>query len=287
MNNKNNKTTKPLRNNTWLKILLAMIAFFVQFIFIGIVINPKQGEFNKIRIASLLTKICMIIIACILTKYIDKRNIDFLGIKFEKSRSLKLFGTGCLIVLVQLILIDGCAYLFNIVKNGSFNFSLQVLFMGILIFFIHTLFTGISEEMLFRGYILGNLLNKYSEFRAVIISAVLFTVIHVSSALKFIDYLDIFLMGIIFAYLYLLTKSLYLPIGVHFFSDFVQEEIFIVQDVADNPYAIMSFNLQDNLIINGANFGPKIEILFVITEIVMLIGIYLYRKRTITFNSRK
>lgn len=274
----NNESSKSLRNNTWLKIVLVIAAFFIQFIGIGIIFNPHQGEFIKIRIASFLTKICMIIIACIFAKYVDKRNLDFLGIKFERSRSLKLFGIGCLIVLVQLILIDSCAYFFKIVKNGSFNLSVQVIFMGILVFFIHTLFTGISEEMLFRGYILGNLLNKYSEFKAVIISSLLFTIVHVSSALKLVDYLDIFLMGIILAYLYVTTKSLYLPIGAHFFSDFIQEEIFSVQNVSDTPYAVMIFNSQDSLIINGINFGPKIEVLFVLTEIIVLIGIYLYRK---------
>ncbi|MBE6062634.1 MAG: CPBP family intramembrane metalloprotease [Clostridium butyricum] len=132
--------------------------------------------------------------------------------------------------------------------------------------------------MLFRGYILGNLLEKYNEFKAVIISSILFTLIHVSSVLKLVDYLDIFLMGIIFAYLYVITKSLYLSIGVHFFSDFVQEEIFMVQNSSSNPYSIISFNISNNLIIGGLDFGPKIEVLFVLTEIIILFFIYLYKK---------
>ena len=185
-----NEDSKPQHGNAWSKIILAMIAFFFQFIVIGITFNPHPNEFIKIRIASFLTKICIIIIACLFTKYIDKRRFDFLGIKFEKFRSLKLFGTGCLIVLIQLIFIDTCAYLFKFVEDSLFNFSAQSVLIGILIFFIHTLFTGISEEMLFRGYILGNLLEKYSEFKAIIISSILFTLIHVSSVLKFIDYLD-------------------------------------------------------------------------------------------------
>lgn len=282
----NSKNPKSLCNNTWLKIVLVMIAFFVQFIAIGIIFHPHQDEFIKTRIASFLTKICMIIIACVFTKYIDKRNLDFLGIKFEKSRSLKLFGIGCFIVLIQLILIDGCAYFFNIVKDGSYKFSSEVLLVGILVFFVHTLFTGISEEMLFRGYILGNLLDKYSEFKAVIISALLFTVVHVSSVMSLFGYLDIFLAGVVFAYLYVITKSLYLPIGAHFFSDFIQEEIFRVEDVAETQYAVMAFNSQDSLIINGINFGPKIEILFIITQIIILICIYLYRNRRLALNSQ-
>ena len=273
-----NEDSKPQHGNAWSKIILAMIAFFFQFIVIGITFNPHPNEFIKIRIASFLTKICIIIIACLFTKYIDKRRFDFLGIKFEKFRSLKLFGTGCLIVLIQLIFIDTCAYLFKFVEDSLFNFSAQSVLIGILIFFIHTLFTGISEEMLFRGYILGNLLEKYSEFKAIIISSILFTLIHVSSVLKFIDYLDIFLMGIIFAYLYTLTKSLYLPIGVHFFSDFIQEDLFTVQNVASNPYSIISFSTNNDLIIGGLNLGSKIEFLFVITEIIILCFIYFYKK---------
>lgn len=132
--------------------------------------------------------------------------------------------------------------------------------------------------MLFRGYILGNLLEKYSEFKAIIISSIVFTTVHVSSVLKLIDYIDIFLMGVIFAYFYVITKSLYLSIGLHFFSDFIQEEIFMVQNTSSNPYSLMGFNTSNNLILGSVNLGPKIEFLFVFTEIIILFFIYLYKK---------
>lgn len=156
-------------------------SFFIQFISIAIIFNPSEYEYIKIRIASFFTKIAIIIIAFLFTKYIDNRNLSFLGIKFKKRKSIKLFGIGCLIVLCQLIVIDTIAYSFKFIEDGYFNFSWEILYMGIFIFFIHTIFTGISEEMLFRGYILGNLLTKYNELKAVIISAILFTVIHISS----------------------------------------------------------------------------------------------------------
>lgn len=132
--------------------------------------------------------------------------------------------------------------------------------------------------MLFRGYILGNLLEKYSEFEAIIISSIVFTAVHVSSVLKSVDYIDIFLMGVIFAYFYVITKSLYLSIGLHFFSAFIQEEIFMVENTSSNPYSLMGFNTSNNLILGSVNLGPKIEFLFVITEIIILFFIYLYKK---------
>lgn len=87
-------------------------------------------------------------------------------------------------------------------------------------------------------------------------------------------------MGIIFAELFLISKSLYLPIGVHFLSDFIQEEIFRVIAVNENPYAVIKFNISNNIIINGSKLGSKIEILFVISEIIILIFIYFYRKNS-------
>lgn len=269
---------KSLNDKIWTKIILAVAAFFVQFIIIGIIFSPSEDEYIKIRIASFLTKIGTIIIAVLFTKYIDKKSLSFLGIKFEKNKSIKLFGIGCLISLCMLTFIDIIAYYFKFVEDGYFNFSGKILYMGIFVFFIHTLFTGISEEMLFRGYILGNLLAEYNEFKAVIISAALFTVIHISSVLKIIDYLDIFLMGIILAELFIISKSLYLPIAVHFLSDFIQEEIFMVEAVNSNPYAVMKFNIKNNLVINGSILGAKIEFLFVISEIIILIFIYFYKK---------
>ena len=266
------------KDKTGLKIFLSILAFFVSFIVIALTLRPEQNEFVKLRIANLLTKFYIIIIAFIFTKYIDKRDSDFLGIKFEKYRSLKLLLSGCLIVSLQLFFIDTCSYYLGFVEDGIISFSAKSIFIGIIVYLVHTFFTGLSEEMLFRGYILGNLLEKYSEFKAIIISSIVFTAIHVSSVLKLVDYIDIFLMGLILAYFYVITKSLYLSVGLHFFSDFIQEEIFMVQNTSSNPYSLMSFNTSNNLILGNVNLGPKIEFLFVITEIIILFFIYLYKK---------
>ena len=270
---------RTLNDMMWLKIILILAAFFIQFVTIAIIFNPSSDEYIKMRIANFLIKIIIIITTFVFTKYIDKRKLSFLGIKFEKNRSIKLFGIGCIIVLCQLTIIDTITYFLKFVEKGYFNFSFKILFMGIGIFAIHTIFTGISEEMLFRGYILGNLLTRYSEFKGVIISSILFTIIHVSSQQTIIDYLDIFLMGIILAELFLISGSLYLPIGVHFISDFIQEEIFRVIAVNENPYAVIKFNITNDVLINGSTIGSKIEILFVISEIIILMFIYNYNKK--------
>lgn len=113
---------KQLKDRIWLKIFLSILAFFIQFIAIGITFNPSSDQYFKIRAASFLTKIATIIIACIFTKCIDKRDFSFLGIKYEKNRSIKLFGIGCLISLLMLIFIDTTAYLFKFIEEGSLIF---------------------------------------------------------------------------------------------------------------------------------------------------------------------
>lgn len=273
-------------DKVWIKIISAEAAFVIAFVVIAIIFNPSPGEFLKIRTANFMTKKAMILIACIFTKYIDKRKLSFLGLDFEKDRSIRIFFIGCLIAAVQMLFIDSAAYISGFVSDGSFNFSIEIIFMGIGIFLVHTVITGISEEMLFRGYILGNLLTKYNETKAVIISAALFTIIHVSSHMTIVNYTDIFLMGIIFAELFLITKSLYMPIGVHFFFDFVQEEIFMIENVNENPYALIKFNVNNELFLGGRAVTSKIEILFVISEIVILIFIYLYKARLKADNNK-
>lgn len=68
----------------------------------------------------------------------------------------------------------------------------------------------ITEEIVFRGFVLRRLREKYRLGTAVVISSFLFAVVHFNK-----DFLGAFLMGIILAVLALRFSSLYAPMIVH------------------------------------------------------------------------
>lgn len=71
------------------------------------------------------------------------------------------------------------------------------------------------EEILFRGIILHGLLKNYSASISIAFSSLLFALIHGNVA----QGLGAFLMGLFMGWLYWKTKSLYLPIILHFINN--------------------------------------------------------------------
>lgn len=68
-----------------------------------------------------------------------------------------------------------------------------------------------AEEILFRGFILAGLISWLGEVRAAVISAALFAAAHIEIS----SMIPIFILGIILAWLYLRTRSLWPPIIAH------------------------------------------------------------------------
>lgn len=71
------------------------------------------------------------------------------------------------------------------------------------------------EEVLFRGIILHGLLKNYSAGLSIAFSSLLFAIIHGNIA----QGLGAFLMGLFMGWIYWKTKSLYLPIILHFINN--------------------------------------------------------------------
>lgn len=100
--------------------------------------------------------------------------------------------------------------------------------VGILEIMIIAAGTAITEEILFRGYILGKLLEKLRKLNANLVTALLFTLIHLPLLLVsysgdpvsiLVGLYVIFVSGLTFGFLYLHTKNLNSPILAHFINN--------------------------------------------------------------------
>ncbi|MCL1960119.1 MAG: CPBP family intramembrane metalloprotease [Spirochaetes bacterium] len=89
----------------------------------------------------------------------------------------------------------------------EYIFILAIINMGII--------PPITEELFFRGLILDGLKNNYSKRKAIIISALLFGLIHLNPWQAY----GAFIMGLIFAWICIETNSILLSIYMHFFNN--------------------------------------------------------------------
>lgn len=116
----------------------------------------------------------------------------------------------------------------NKVKYGDLSFApvIPVIGGGIILYIIISLATGISEEILGRGFIFKLFSHKYSIFLSAFFSSVFSVSIHIPVLLMRLNFqgitliiylISIFLLSMVNSYLYAQRKSLVLPILIHAF----------------------------------------------------------------------
>lgn len=101
----------------------------------------------------------------------------------------------------------------------NYNSSTEILYSGDLYIKIlaNAIFIPILEELIFRGIVCGQLSMWYGNRCGVIISAVLFGIMH----FNVIQFLYAFLMGLLLAYVYNSTKKLWVTSLAHGLTNFI------------------------------------------------------------------
>ncbi|GAA0079115.1 hypothetical protein UT300005_34940 [Clostridium sp. CTA-5] len=215
---------KPITNLEYDKISFYKSGFFkglliVLFFFIinGIISIPvfMLDELNggiysliKIILSIVVTSISILIMNKIFSYPTNTQNNKY---KFSKRNFIFI----ALLILGYRIFFDGnLSYLIDLIPEPEFlkdfeeSFNLDPIYMAFAVIIIAPL----QEEFLNRGIILNGLLKKYSNKVALIISALIFAIMH----LNFQQGINAFILGLFFGYIYIKTKSIYLTIFAHF-----------------------------------------------------------------------
>jgi len=136
---------------------------------------------------------------------------------------------------------------------------------------------AVSEEVVFRGYILKNMLARYSKWFSILFSSLLFAALHVWNLhFGIIGFINIFLGGVLLAIAYLRSNDLSIPIGLHFSWNLVQA-IFGFAVSGQQDTGVFSINYLDaNELLTGGAFGLEGSIMLIP---VILVAILLFAKK--------
>jgi len=217
--------------------------------------------------------VIVIILIWLFMKFIDKQPLIEIG--FQTQGRLKEINYGILFGLF--IMAFAFVFLSVIGEIVFLNYSLD--FNQILLSI--ALFIGVSffEEIIFRGYMLKNLLESFNPFVALLISSLFFSLIHASNPnVTSLGLCNIFLAGIFLGVSYVFTKNLWFPIALHFSWNFFQA-MFGFKVSGLDSYSIIEFMIPDNNMINGGEFGFESSILSIIVLFVGTIIIWNYFKK--------
>jgi len=144
-------------------------------------------------------------------------------------------------------------------------------------------FVAITEEVLCRGYILNNLMVSFNKYAALIISAVIFSLMHLANPnANSIGLLNIFLSGLLLGLPYILTKKLWFPIALHFSWNFFQGPVFGFNVSGMEISKLIETKYNTANIWNGGEFGFEGSLLSVILIALALVVIFfLFRNRRV------
>ncbi|MFC1851004.1 lysostaphin resistance A-like protein, partial [candidate division CSSED10-310 bacterium] len=140
--------------------------------------------------------------------------------------------------------------------------------------FTISIFAGFVEEIVTRGIIFRIIEESLGTWIALVISAALFGFMHLGNDNStMLSSIAISLeAGVLLATAYVLTRRLWLPIGIHFAWNFTQGGLFGVPVSGQNFEGLLQAEIIGPELLAGGEFGPEASIFAVF--IGLAVGIY-------------
>lgn len=238
--------------------------------------NANSQTSAQLFVTCFMGMVGTIAVVWLFTTKVDKKS--FANISFDKTNMVKdivlglamgfviiLSGFSILVLTHQLQFID--------IKFNALNLLYSV---GIFVF------VAVSEEVFTRGYILRNLAFSFNKYMALVVSALIFSLMHLANPnANLVGLSIIFLSGLVLGLPYLYTKNLWFPIALHFSWNFFQGPVFGFNVSGLNFYKLIETKYATANNWNGGEFGFEGSIVAVFFLLCALTAIYfLFRNRT-------
>ena len=218
-------------------------------------------------------------------RFLDKMSIESLGLKLSIQSLLDVLA-GITITLLQMGLIFLLMLQFGWSSFEGFAWEFDpfsVIMINTVLFLATFVLVAWSEELLSRGYHLQTIASGLNLFWGVVISSAIFGFLHLQNpGATWVSTAGIFLAGILFAYAYIRTKQLWLPMGMHLGWNFFEGVVFGFPVSGLDIYALTRITIHGPELWTGGAFGPEAGL--IVLPALLLGGwlIYLYTMRRTT-----
>jgi hypothetical protein len=191
----------------------------------------------------------------LMTAVFERRPLGSQGLAFH-SRWWRELGHGLAVGAAMLFVVigleRGCGF-------AHFSFmSHPVLRTGTISFAIFAV-AAVNEESIFRGYAFQRLVESITPVGAIALSSALFGFVHLGNPHRtWLSTLNTALVGVLFAIAYLRTRSLWMPIGMHFIWNFLMG-FFLGLPVSGLalPGTFLTTRVQGPIWLTGGSYGPE------------------------------
>jgi hypothetical protein len=185
-----------------------------------------------------------------------KRN-DLRDPKWARHLLLGLIG-GAVIFSIA-VAIAGAIGIYRIVGIGSFNGLLAALI-------VPTIGAAVTEEMFFRGILFRWLEQFGGSWLALLLTSAFFGATHLGNPnATWIGAIGIaFEAGVMLGAAYMLTRSLWLPMGLHAAWNFTQGEVFDIPVSGTEVHGLVDARLCCNPLLTGGGFGLEASLIAIV-----------------------
>ena len=215
----------------------------------------------------------MFLVLWIFRKYVDKKSIVSLGIEFPEFKSDLNYGLlwGAVLIAVGFLIL----YAAGFITVTAVQFPI----LNLISFFVIFIVVSLNEEIMFRGYVLNNMMTSMNKYIALIISSIIFMAVHLMNAnLSILGTVNLFLAGLVLGMYYIYMKNLWFSIGMHLTWNFFQGPIFGFEVSGYETHSVIIQNIQGSEIITGGEFGFEGSIIATVLIISIIIFLYLTYK---------
>lgn len=267
---------------------LILCGFFIMFIFQGIFMIP--GSFYIMEADAMETGLLNptymliaqgggtvggIIGTIFMWRVIQKHHWRKLGFEHASVKDLLfglLLGAASITFMFFILLMTG-----NVTMVHSFtNPQISLFLIHYLILFI---LVGIFEELFFRGYVMQTMASRKNKVWVIYMaSALLFSFVHgLNPNVSSLGLVNIFFVGLLFAYMFVATKSLLMPIGYHITWNYFQGSVFGFAVSGNTTHALYEVDITGgNDWLTGGSFGLEGGFLTTLFIGVSFIATYFY-----------
>ncbi len=250
-----------------LSVVVTLLLSFVSFALLRVTHSRRaMDEVLTNTLIEALAALAFVFSYWVMLRFVDKRPWATAGLTRQELLSGlsggAAFGAAMVSVGVGVLRVLGL-YHVTAVTPSVFLIVPLVLYLSVALF----------EETLFRGYLFQTLERRWGSGIAIVASSLLFGLVHLGNEVHGVTLLGwltgpLFLCleaGLVMSAAYLLTRRLWLPIGIHWAWDYFEGPIYGCADSGTrDPHTLLHSYLSGPVWLTGGAFGPEGGLVFLL-----------------------
>lgn len=267
----------------WIRVLLIIIPYFIivgAFQLLGFWatgIAPadfklEQSSLNQLTMSA-FSLLGTTLVVWLFVRFVEKNKFINIGLSLKSRQAELLQGilAGTIIMGLGFVFLAAAKELTFV----RFIFNLRELAITIALFSV----VSLTEEVFLRGYVLRNLMASFNKYVALLISAILFSLMHAFNPnVNTLGLVNILLAGLLLGITYIHSQNLWFPIGLHFSWNLLQTWLgFNVS--GQNTYSLLEISLGQNKLLSGGEFGFEGSLLASVLQCMAIVFLAFYYSR--------